>query len=44
MWRLGRCLAHWLVKYFIPEGPISLVGDEKVDGYRDKNVLGKVRH
>jgi hypothetical protein len=44
MWRLGRCLAHWLVDHFIPDGTIFLVGDETVDGHRGKNVFGKARH
>lgn len=44
MWRLGRCLAHWLVEHFVPEGTIFLVGDETVDGHRGKKVFGKGRH
>jgi DDE superfamily endonuclease len=44
MWRLGRCLARWLVEHFVPEGLISLVGDETVDGHRGKKVFGKGRH
>ena len=44
MWRLGRRLALWLVEQFVPEGRISLVGDETVDGHRGKKVFGKGRH
>jgi hypothetical protein len=44
IWRLGRCLAHWLVEHFVPDGTIFLVGDETVDGHRGKNVFGKCRH
>ena len=43
-WRLGRCLAHWLVEHFLPDGTIFLVGDETVDGHRGRKVFGKGRH
>jgi DDE superfamily endonuclease len=44
MWRLARCLTRWLIESFVPEGPISLVGDDTVDGHRGKKVFGKARH
>jgi hypothetical protein len=44
MWRLGRCLAQWLIEHFVPDGTIFLVGDETVDGHRGKKVFGKGRH
>jgi hypothetical protein len=44
MWRLGRGLTQWVVASFVPEGAISLVGDDTVDGHRGKKVFGKGRH
>jgi hypothetical protein len=44
MWKLGRCLAHWLIAAFVPEGPIFLAGDDTVDEHRGKKVFGKGRH
>lgn len=34
MWGLGRALAHFIVRRWVPEGPIHLVGDDTVCGTR----------
>lgn len=44
LWRLGRCLAQWVINRFVPDGPIYLVGDDTVDEHRGKKVHGKGRH
>ena len=43
-WYLARQLATWLVKHLVPDGPISLAGDDTVDEHRGKHVYGKGRH
>jgi hypothetical protein len=44
MWRLARRLMEWVIQHFVPDGPISLVGDDTVDEHRGKKVFGKGRH
>lgn len=44
IWRLGRCLTQWVIRHFVPDGPIHLVGDDTVDEHRGKKVFGKGRH
>jgi len=43
-WRLAQRLTQWVIKHFVPEGPIQLVGDDTVDEHRGKKVFGKGRH
>jgi hypothetical protein len=41
---LGCTLARFLLDRFVPEGPVTLVGDDTVDGHKGKHVHGKARH
>jgi hypothetical protein len=43
-WRLARTLAAWILRVWLPEGQVPLVGDDTVDGHRGKNVYGKACH
>lgn len=43
-WRLARRLTQWVIEHFVPDGPVSLVGDDTVDEHRGKKVFGKGRH
>ena len=42
--RLARLLTGWVVRHFVPDGPILLAGDDTVDEHRGKKVYGKGRH
>ncbi|HWG42126.1 MAG TPA: transposase [Gemmataceae bacterium] len=42
--RLACLLARFVVAHFLPDGPITLVGDDTVDGHKGKKVYGKARH
>ena len=37
-------LARFLLDHFVPDGPVTLVGDDTVDGHPGKHVYGKARH
>jgi hypothetical protein len=41
---LGCALAAFLVRRFLPDGPVVLVGDDTVDGHPGERVYGKARH
>jgi hypothetical protein len=41
---LGCALAAFLLHRFIPGGPVTLVGDDTVDGHKGQRVYGKARH
>lgn len=41
---LGCALMRFLLDHFLPDGPVSLVGDDTVDGHTGKHVYGKARH
>ena len=41
---LGCALARYLLDHLVPDGPVSLVGDDTVDGHKGKKVYGKARH
>jgi hypothetical protein len=43
-WKLARSLAAFILDHWLPEGPVSLVGDDTVDEHRGKKVYGKGRH
>lgn len=43
-WRLARALATWILKRWLPDGRIPLVGDDTVDEHRGKKVYGKACH
>lgn len=42
--QLACHLARFVVCHLLPDGPITLVGDDTVDGHKGKNVYGKARH
>jgi DDE superfamily endonuclease/Archaeal putative transposase ISC1217 len=42
--QLACLLARFVVAHFLPDGPITLVGDDTVDGHKGKKVYGKARH
>jgi hypothetical protein len=44
LWTLGHALADFIVRRWIPHGPVSLVGDDTVDEHRGAKVYGKGRH
>ncbi len=37
-------LARFVIGHLLPDGPITLVGDDTVDGHKGKKVYGKARH
>ena len=41
---LGCALARFLLDHLVPGGPVTLVGDDTVDGHKGKRVYGKGRH
>ncbi|WP_052639613.1 transposase [Zavarzinella formosa] len=41
---LGCVLAGFLLKHFVPDGPVALAGDDPVDGHPGRHVYGKARH
>ena len=43
-WRLARALAGYILRHWLPNGPVSLCGDETVDGHCGKKVYGKACH
>lgn len=42
--QLGCALARFLLMHAVPDGPVTLVGDDTVDGHPGKRVDGKARH
>jgi hypothetical protein len=42
--RLACLLARFVVGHLLPDGLITLVGDDTVDGHKGKKVYGKARH
>jgi hypothetical protein len=43
-WRLARALAGFILRRWIPEGPVRLAGDDTVDEHRGPKVYGKACH
>ena len=43
-WHLAHLLTRWVVEHLVPDGPITLAGDDTVDEHRGKKVYGKGRH
>lgn len=41
---LGCSLTQFLLRHFAPDGVITLIGDDTVDGHKGKHVHGKARH
>jgi hypothetical protein len=44
LWRLGRALAGYLLRRWLPTGPVAVAGDDTVAEHRGKKVYGKARH
>ena len=43
-WHLARVLAAYILRHWVPEGPVPLCGDDTVDEHRGKKVYGKACH
>ena len=43
-WRLARALAGFILRTWVPEGPVPLCGDDTVDEHRGQKVYGKACH
>ena len=41
---LGCSLTQFLLRHFAPDGVVTLIGDDTVDGHKGKHVHGKARH
>jgi hypothetical protein len=41
---LGCALARFLLQHVLPDGVVTLIGDDTVDGHKGKHVHGKARH
>ena len=41
---LGCSLTLFLLQHFAPDGTVTLIGDDTVDGHKGKRVHGKARH
>jgi hypothetical protein len=41
---LGCSLARFLLQHFLPDGGVTRIGDDPVDGHKGKHVHGKARH
>jgi hypothetical protein len=41
---LGCSLTRFLLPHFLPDGVVTLIGDDTVDGHKGKHVHGKARH
>ena len=41
---LGCALTAFLLRHVVPSGPVTLVGDDTVDGHPGRHVYGKARH
>jgi hypothetical protein len=44
LWPLGRGLAGFILRHWVPEGPVAICGDDTVDEHRGKRVYGKACH
>ena len=43
-WRLARALAGYILRHWVPDGPVFVCGDDTVDGHCGKQVYGKACH
>jgi hypothetical protein len=41
---LGCALVRFLLDHVIPDGPVTVLGDDTVDGHKGTKVYGKARH
>jgi hypothetical protein len=44
LWHLGRALAGYLLRRWVPTGPVGVAGDDTVAEHKGKHVYGKARH
>lgn len=44
LWRLGRALADYILRRWVPTGVVAVAGDDTVAEHRGKNVYGKGCH
>ena len=44
LWPLARGLADLILRHWVPDGSVSLAGDDTVDEHRGAHVYGKGRH
>src|SRR5512135_580264 len=44
LWTLGHALADFILRRWVPQGSVPLVGDDTVDEHRGAKVYGKSRH
>jgi len=44
LWRLGRALAGYILRRWVPTGPVAVAGDDTVAEHKGKKVYGKARH
>jgi len=43
-WRLARALTGFILRRWVPQGPVRLAGDDTVDEHRGPKVYGKACH
>jgi DDE superfamily endonuclease/Archaeal putative transposase ISC1217 len=43
-WTLARVLARFILDHWVPQGPVSLAGDDTVDEHPGRKVFGKACH
>jgi DDE superfamily endonuclease len=43
-WTLARGLARVILGHWVPQGPVSLAGDDTVEAHPGRQVFGKARH
>lgn len=41
---LGCALVRFLLDHVVPDGPVTILGDDTVDGHKGEHVHGKARH
>ena len=44
VWGLGYALASFILTHWVPQGPVSLAGDDTVEEHPGRKVFGKARH
>jgi hypothetical protein len=44
LWRLGHALADYVLRRWVPTGPVVVAGDDTVAEHKGKRVYGKARH
>jgi hypothetical protein len=44
LWTLGRALCGFILRRWVPDGPVRLAGDDTVTEHRGPEVYGKGRH